>query len=112
MGSMSDVGFESFYFEEEWEDVEEETEGFSKEEGEKERGLDLAVVHEVEEGVDCFVGHLQGCMGQLRSTTKKTFGRNLARLKVYGRNLGVWEVTSTQFSILEKELLGAGLAIL
>ena len=54
MGSMSDVGFESYCFEEEWEDVEEETEGFSKEEGEKERGLDLAVVHEVEEGVDCW----------------------------------------------------------
>ena len=52
MGSMSEVGFGSYHFVEEREDVEEETKGFSKEEGGKERGLDLVVVHQVEEGVD------------------------------------------------------------
>ena len=52
MGSKSDVGFRSNRFEEEQEDVEEETEGLSKEEDEKERGLDLVVAHQVEERAD------------------------------------------------------------
>ena len=51
MGSMSDDGFGSYRFEEEREDVDEETEGLLEEEGEKERGLELAVVHQVG-GVD------------------------------------------------------------
>ena len=52
MGSRSDVGFGSYRFEEEREDVKEETEGLSKEEGAKERGLDLVVAHQVEESAD------------------------------------------------------------
>ena len=46
MGSKFD-GFRSYHFEEEWEDVQEETKGLSKE-----RGLDLVVAHQVEERTD------------------------------------------------------------
>ena len=46
MGSKSD-GFGSYHFEEEWEDVKEETKGLSNE-----RGLNLVVTHQVEERAD------------------------------------------------------------
>ena len=64
---------------------------------------------------DGFLWAFTGVYGPVEKYYKETFweelGSNWARLKVYGKNLGVWEVTSTQFSILEKELLGAGLTI-